>query len=63
MSEDASTSSLNTITITPDEYRMLSDANIKLYTYGELLHNIKNMYRDFIKIVKNKKIIPDLSNS
>ena len=61
LSEDASDSSLNTITITNEEQSILKNQNIQLCTYAQLLKNTKNMYKDFINITKSKKIIPNLS--
>lgn len=61
--EDTSTSSFNTIEIDESELRMLKQNNIKLYTYAELLENAKNLYKDFILAIRNKKLIPNLSES
>lgn len=61
ISEDTSNSHLNTIIINSDEQLLIKMQNIQIYTYAQLLENAKNMYKEFINVIKKRKIIPNLS--
>lgn len=43
------------------EFKKLRDDNIYIYTYAQLLENAKNMYKEFMNVIKKQKIIPSLS--
>ena len=49
------------IRIDEDEFKKLRDDNIHVYTYAQLLENAKNMYKEFMNVIKKQKIIPNLS--
>lgn len=61
ISEDTSNSHLNTIIINSDEQLLIKMQNIQIYTYAQLLENAKNMYKQFMNVIKKRKIIPNLS--
>lgn len=49
------------IDIDEGEFKKLRDDNIYIYTYAQLLENAKNMYKEFMNVIKKQKIIPNLS--
>ena len=49
------------IDIENDEFKKLRDDNTYVYTYAQLLENAKNMYKEFMNVIKKRKIIPNLS--
>ncbi|WP_148802324.1 ATP-binding protein [Campylobacter concisus] len=49
------------IDIDEGEFKKLRDDNTYIYTYAELLDNAKNMYKEFMNVIKKQKIIPNLS--
>ncbi|MBE3021563.1 hypothetical protein [Campylobacter sp. 7477a] len=61
VSEFTSTDGSLKISIDNNEFKKLRDDNTYVYTYAQLLENAKNMYKEFIDIVKRRKIIPSLS--
>lgn len=61
VSEFTSTDGSLKIDIDEGEFQKLRDDNIYIYTYAQLLDNAKNMYREFMNVIKKRKIIPSLS--
>ena len=49
------------IDIENDEFKKLRNDNTYVYTYSQLLENAKNMYKEFMNVIKKRKIIPNLS--
>lgn len=49
------------IDIENDEFKKLRNDNTYVYTYAQLLENAKNMYKEFMNVIKKRKIIPNLS--
>lgn len=49
------------IDIENDEFKKLRNDNTYVYTYAQLLENAKNMYKEFMNVIKKRKIIPNLT--
>jgi putative uncharacterized protein mutL3 len=61
VSEFTSTDGSLKIDIDEGEFKKLRDDNTYVYTYAQLLENAKNMYKEFMDVIKKQKIIPSLS--
>lgn len=63
ISEDSGiTGTGNKIQLDEKEVQMLEFQNVKIIKYNEILRNARRIYGEHLKVIKNKKIIPDFTN-